>query len=108
MLSTGHRDDKSYRLNTVNNNTVCVYSLEGESSNMQLWHFRYGHLSYNNPKSLKEDSMVNGLQFSSKDKADSFCEGCAKGKQSREAFPKKSQHKATQPMELIQSDAGTM
>ena len=106
MLSIGHRDGKLYRLNTDKNNTACGYSLEGESSNMQLWHFRYGHLSYNNLKHLKEASMVNGLQFSSKDNADSFCEGCAKGKQSREAFPKKSPHKAANPMELIHSDIG--
>ena len=108
VLSIGHRDGKLYRLNTEENNVACAYSMEGESSNLQLWHYRYGHLGYNNLKHLKETSMVNGLQFSSKDKATSICEGCAKGKQSREAFLKKSQNKATQLMELIHSDVGVV
>ena len=72
--------------------------MEGGSSNLQLWHARYGHLGYSNLKRLKEVSMVNGLQFNYKDKIASICEGCAKEKQNCEAFPKKSQHNATKPM----------
>ena len=52
--------------------------------------------------------MVDGLQLNSGDRADLYCEGCAKGKQSREAFPKESKHKATQLMELIHSDVGVI
>ena len=49
--------------------------------------------------------MVDGVNFEVTDGVDrKSCEGCALGKQHRQPFPKKSQHKACKPLELIHTD----
>eukprot|EP00112_Aurelia_sp_Birch-Aquarium-sp1_P026532 Seg946.1 transcript_id=Seg946.1/GoldUCD/mRNA.D3Y31 product="Retrovirus-related Pol polyprotein from transposon TNT 1-94" protein_id=Seg946.1/GoldUCD/D3Y31 len=48
--------------------------------------------------------MMDGLILNSKDQVDRNCEGCAMGKQHRQPFPKKSQSRSSQPLELIYSD----
>ena len=49
--------------------------------------------------------MVDGMKINSKEEfSRNDCEGCALGKMHRKPFPKKSQHKSTQPLELIHSD----
>ena len=53
----------------------------------KLWHQRFGHLGMRNLKILRDEKLVNGLSLSDTEDM-SFCEGCAKGKQKRNAFPK--------------------
>ena len=48
---------------------------------ISLWHFRYGHLGYDNVKLLNTKSMVEGLNFNLKEEFNRNCEGCAMGKQ---------------------------
>lgn len=54
----------------------------------QLWHNRYGHLSYKGLKTLVKKEMVKGLP-DLKEVTD-ICYDCMMGKQHREAIPKKS------------------
>ena len=52
-----------------------------------LWHQRYGHLSTNNLRLLRDQKLVSGIDFKSAKKSE-FCEGCAHGKQKRASFPR--------------------
>ena len=38
---------------------ICFSSLREDQA--QLWHFRYGHLSFNGFKTLQQKRMMNGL-----------------------------------------------
>ncbi|CAA7032830.1 unnamed protein product [Microthlaspi erraticum] len=58
------------------------------SDKTELWHHRYGHLSYNGLTTLHNKEMVVGLPDIQPVKA--TCEACVKGKQHRVAFPKQT------------------
>ena len=106
-VAIGRKHGNLYKLNNRESDSAYAVSSQQNRSSMHLWHSRYGHLGINNLKLLKEKSIVEGLSFNSKEIID-CCEGCAKGKQRCEPFPKKSQHKTTQLMELIHSDVGVV
>lgn len=77
--------------------------LQAETQDMaELWHRRYGHLGYQNLKTLQQKGMVKGLPQISDTKA--VCTDCLKGKQHRDSFPKKSTWRASQKLELIHAD----
>ena len=70
---------------------ICFSSLREDQA--QLWHFRYGHLSFNGFKTLQQKRMMNGLpQFQAPSKV---CEDCLVGKQRRDPFPKESTWRAS-------------
>ena len=71
---------------------------------MNLWHYRLGHLGYDNVKLLYNKSMVDGLQLNPKQETDRACDGCAMGKFNRLPFPKKIDHGAEQLLAIIHSD----
>jgi len=67
-----------------------------------LWHKRYGHLSFTSLNLLQQKELVQGLpKFQV---PTSMCTSCMKGKQHREIIPKKSNWRATQQLQLIHSD----
>ncbi|KAK6777848.1 hypothetical protein RDI58_024566 [Solanum bulbocastanum] len=67
-----------------------------------LWHRRYGHLSYKGLRTLQHKKMVCGLlQFPA---AIITCTDCLIGKQHRNAIPKRSMWRASQPLKLIHAD----
>jgi len=53
---------------------------------MTLWHHRYGHLTLDSLKVLKQRNMVIGLPIINVDK--NICEGCIMGKMHRFLFTK--------------------
>ena len=67
----------------------------------QVWHSRYGHLSYNGLKTLLEYDIVKGLP--SIKSPTQLCEHCLKGKHQRESFPRQSNWRASQLLQLIHS-----
>jgi len=68
----------------------------------QVWHSRYGHLSYSGLKTLLDLDMVKGLpNFKSPTQ---LCEHCLKGKHQRDSFPRQSRWRASQLLQLIHSD----
>jgi hypothetical protein len=70
----------------------------------QLWHERFGHLSYGNMAKLPE--LVTGIRVDKQDfqKMTNFiCEVCELGKQSRLPFPT-STTTTTKPLELLHTD----
>lgn len=68
----------------------------------QLWHCRYGHLSFNGLNTLQQKEMVVGLPQLIKPSR--VCKDCLNGKQQRDPFPKKSAWRAELPLQLIHSD----
>lgn len=72
------------------------------SDKAELWHHRYGHLSYKGLHTLCSKDMVVGLPDIGDVKV--TCEACVKGKHHRVPFPKQSKWRATKKLELIHSD----
>ena len=68
----------------------------------QLWHCRYGHLSFKGLYMLQQQEMVLGLPQLTKPSR--VCKDCLFGKQHRDPFPKKSTWRAELPLQLIHSD----
>ncbi|GAU12447.1 hypothetical protein TSUD_229810 [Trifolium subterraneum] len=72
------------------------------SNENQIWHQRYGHLSYKGLGVLANKKMVIGLPCV-KEPTDK-CSNCMKGKQHREAIPKMRLWRASAKLELVHSD----
>ena len=68
--------------------------LHTNSQNLsQLWHYRYGHLSYKGLRTLQSKKMVCDLpKFTSSDK---LCTDCIVGKHHRDPIPRKSSWRAS-------------
>jgi hypothetical protein len=63
------------------------YSAE-QSAEEKLWHLRLGHLGNDNLKKMLSKEMVRGFKPMVRfEGTHPVCEGCMKGRQSREAFP---------------------
>ncbi|KAK2426313.1 hypothetical protein QL285_024996 [Trifolium repens] len=67
-----------------------------------LWHCRYGHLNYNELKTLHSNNMVTGLPVIRT--PSKLCKDCVMGKQQRKSIPKKSLWRATHKLQLVHSD----
>ena len=104
MLHIGHKDDKLFKLNTEEVCPAYFASPRARDNSVKLWHKRFGHLGYDNLKLLNEKGMVEGLNLKADESFDRNCQGCLEGKQHRKPFPKKSQRRATEILELIHSD----
>ena len=85
---------------TIAASTNCFLTSTDDLS--QLWHCRYGHLSFQNLNILQSKNMVLGLPKI--DIAKNECEDCLIGKQHSFPFPKKSEWRATQRLELVHAD----
>ncbi|GKD43000.1 retrovirus-related pol polyprotein from transposon TNT 1-94, partial [Tanacetum coccineum] len=78
----------------------CFSSLTTDQAN--LWHRRYGHLSWNSLNVLQRKNMVKGLpSFTLSQKV---CEDCLVGKQHRSPFPSKSTWRASSILQLVHAD----
>ena len=106
IYSIGRKHGKLYKLNCIPESQDCCLGIaDGNPDLLSLWHNRYGHLGYDNILALKDKAMVNGMNIEIADGVDrKSCEGCALGKQHRQPFPKKSEHKTCRPLELIHTD----
>ncbi|RVW39030.1 Retrovirus-related Pol polyprotein from transposon TNT 1-94 [Vitis vinifera] len=69
---------------------------------LQLWHCRYGHLSFQGLKTLQQRKMVNGLpQFQPPSK---LCKDCLVGKQHRSSIPKKNNWRSVEILQLVHAN----
>lgn len=100
VITEATQRGKLYYLKTVVNTAVQPCT---EYSKETLWHRRYAHLSSRNLQKLSREGLVTGLDFDYS-KESEFCESCADGKHHRSSFPKSSNRRAKQPLELIHSD----
>ena len=68
-----------------------------------LWHARFGHLHESALQTLAKDELVNGFDYNQSKKL-SFCEACTMGKMHRLPFPKSSESRSNEILELVHSD----
>ena len=81
----------------------CFHTSSQKQQNLsQLWHHRYGHLSYKGLRTLQSKKMVRGLPTFTV--SDELCTDCIMGKHHRDAIPKKSSWRASQVLGLIHVD----
>eukprot|EP00253_Pinus_taeda_P031276 PITA_31276 len=69
---------------------------------VECWAAMYGHLNFKSLKFLTSHALVSGLPKVEEHKE--VCEGCAKGKNARERFPKGSAWRAHHPLQLVHLD----
>jgi len=101
-VAVAHECYGLYALNPQN--STVAFSAKASVQTPQLWHSRFGHLSYGLMAQLP--SMVDGIDVSPADfraAADVPCEPCLKGKQTKLPFPS-STTKTTRPLELLHMD----
>jgi transposase InsO family protein len=67
-----------------------------------LWHYRYGHFSWNGINILQQKKMVDGLPHFKV--IQQVCEGCLAGRQHRDSFPKGSIWRASKILQLVHAD----
>jgi len=72
-------------LTTFLTNTLSCFSI---TNTTQLWHCRYGHLSFKGLKTLEQKKMMNGL--SQLNSPSELYKDCLVGKQQGDPFPNKS------------------
>lgn len=74
-------------LTTFLTNMLSCFSITTEDTT-QLWHCRYGHLSFKGLKTLEQKKMMNGL--SQLNSPSELYKDCLVGKQQRDPFSNKS------------------
>ncbi|KAG7563872.1 Integrase catalytic core [Arabidopsis suecica] len=73
-----------------------------EEDVMELWHRRLGHVGNSRMEQMQNKKMVDGLPKFHVNKE--ICGVCKLGKQAREAFPKESQTKTKEKLEIVHTD----
>nr|KYP58223.1 Retrovirus-related Pol polyprotein from transposon TNT 1-94 [Cajanus cajan] len=68
----------------------------------QLWHCRFGHLSFKGLQTLQQKGMVEGLPMLKS--PSKLCKDCLIGKQHRDSFPMRSSWRASQILQLVHAD----
>ena len=73
---------------------------------LTLWHQRYGHLNMNDINKLFKSDLVIGMKAKMKNQIDAAenCESCALGKMHRLPYPKQTQHRSKNILEMIHTD----
>lgn len=82
--------------NSVNNVAVTKNSLD-------VWHQRLGHLNERDLKDMAKRGLVHGLTFKDDEKL-SECEICISEKQTCTPFPRKSEDRTNELLEIVHSD----
>lgn len=86
------------RMNRLPNGSALAADSNAE---LQLWHKRYGHLSFKNVLKLKNSSMVDGLDNVHGDAK--FCEACAEANMVRQPF-NSTRPQTRRPLERVHTD----
>lgn len=102
IMETTMASNRMFVVNVVSRpiSSACFNTITEDM--VQLWYCRYGHLSFKGLKTLQQKEMVHGLpQLNSPLK---LCKDSLVGKQQRDPFPKKSNWRASQILQLIYTD----
>ncbi|XP_033145473.1 uncharacterized protein LOC103839411 isoform X1 [Brassica rapa] len=92
---------KSYRIRMSSAQVEEAMSAS-EQGKMETWHKRLGHVGDKRLQQMQDKDLVKGLpKFKVKKEA---CEACRLGKQSRKSFPKESQTKTREKLEIVHTD----
>ena len=104
IMGSGKKDGKLFILDSkpMSKSFHEANSAVDEKS-LELWHQRFGHLGVKNLKLLHDQKLVDGMKLNNSEDM-KFCEGCVKGKQKRNSFPKGQATRATELLEIVHSD----
>jgi hypothetical protein len=97
-----------YRLLTALEDDAPAAMVSNVKSDAELWHRRFGHLSYGNLAKVQRHDMVTGMDVSEKEfqaRTGETCEPCVMGKQHRLPFPESSPS-STEQLDLLHMDVG--
>ncbi|CAJ2648156.1 unnamed protein product [Trifolium pratense] len=90
------------RMYIVKATVILPKCFQATTSETNLWHNRYAHLSIKGLKTLRSKQMVKGLP-DLKDIEDK-CNDCLVGKQHKDNIPKQAKWRASKKLELVHSD----
>ena len=95
--------DKLYIVNTIEHAQV---STADTKASPEVWHRRRSHPNYTymNQLTMVNKKLVDGTNYDSGTQTQKDCEACVLGKMQKKHFPSQSQHRATQPYEVVLSD----
>ena len=101
IMGSGKKDGKLFILDSkpMSKSLHEANSAVDEKS-LELWHQRFGHLGVKNLKLLHDQKLVDGMKLNDSDGM-KFCEGCVKGKQKRNSFPKGQATCATELASIV-------
>ncbi|CAB3248333.1 unnamed protein product [Arctia plantaginis] len=97
------RADRVGNLYYVRMSQNSVNNFEAVKRSIDIWHQRLGHLSESDLKAMAKSSLVHGLTFKSDEKL-SECKICISEKQTCTPFPKKSEDRTSELLEIVHSD----
>ena len=105
-------EDKKLLIHAKGENNLFVFETEEPkepeeqlnaiSNSNQIWHRRFGHLNYQSLKDLYNKEMVDGMNLNSEFQEQ--CRTCMVSKIHRTTFPKQSERKSEEVLDLIHTD----
>jgi hypothetical protein len=100
VMRVSRAANRLYQADLKSSEPACLVAKVSDEA--WLWHARLGHASFHSLKLLSGKSMVGGVPMI--DHTEEVCQACLAGKQTRLSFPKKTQWRASKPLELLHID----
>lgn len=100
-VAVGDALEGMYELRPISN-VMIARDLHKENC-IHQWHKRLAHRDPDAIRRLERNNLAHGINISDCP-VKSHCESCIKGKMSRSAFPKQSNHITTSPRQLVHTD----
>lgn len=101
VVMRANRIGNLYYVNKCNNSANNI-EVQQESA-INEWHKRLGHVNERDLKTMVKNGLVHGLQLKDNEKL-SECEICVREKQTSKPFPKGSEERTSEPLEIVHTD----
>ncbi|UYV63661.1 hypothetical protein LAZ67_2005217, partial [Cordylochernes scorpioides] len=109
-LANGILDNGKYRLHLDDNPQTRTFKANVAKQNhcknkncLMLWHDRLGHRNIESIKKIRNENLARGLSLNNCSHS-TDCVQCIQGKLTETPFPKKTEYRATETLQLVHSD----
>ncbi|UYV76700.1 hypothetical protein LAZ67_14001823 [Cordylochernes scorpioides] len=109
-LANGILDNGMYRLHLDDNPQTRTFKANVAKQNhcknkncLMLWHDRLGHRNIESIKKIRNENLARGLCLNNCSHS-TDCVQCIQGKLTETPFPKKTEYRATETLQLVHSD----
>ncbi|UYV67115.1 hypothetical protein LAZ67_4003928 [Cordylochernes scorpioides] len=109
-LANGILDNGIYRLHLDDNLQTRTFKANVAKQNhcknkncLMLWHDRLGHRNIESIKKIRNENLARGLSLNNCSHS-TDCVQCIQGKLTETPFPKKTEYRATETLQLVHSD----
>ncbi|UYV64622.1 hypothetical protein LAZ67_3001360 [Cordylochernes scorpioides] len=109
-LANGILDNGMYRLHLDDNPQTRTFKANVAKQNhcknkncLMLWHDRLGHRNIESIKKIRNENLARGLSLNNCSHS-TDCIQCIQGKLTETPFPKKTEYRATETLQLVHSD----